>query len=252
MSSRRLAIAAGLVFVLVLLGGCMGFGSATSEERLLESGTYNWDSDADVRIDLGDREYRAVYRLENQSSLRIYQSTRYGTEHPVQIRALQYRYPNGTIVNATEIGVDESRSAVYLDLPAESGQVAFTAPKRSKSFSSPVLVEGSYEVVVPRDYRVDNIVLATVRPGGYETSMQNNRVHIYWDSVTSRSVRVDYYLARDLYLFGGLVIVAAVAGAIGLAYVYRQMLQLRREREELGLNLDIDDDDGRSPPPGMR
>ncbi len=250
MSSRRQTAAIGLV-ALLFLSGCMGFGSATSEERLLESATYDWEPDTDVRIDLGEREYRAVYSLENRSTMRIYQATRYGTEHPVQIRSLQFRYTNGTVINASAIGVEESRSAVYLDLPADDGQVAFTAPKRSKSFSTQVFVEGSYEITVPPGHRVDNIVLGTVRPGGYETERIGDRVHITWEDVTSRSIRVDYYLERDLYLFSGIIVAAVIAGAVGMGYVYRQIKELRRQREELGLDLDVDDD-RRQPPPGMR
>lgn len=253
MSTRRRTFAIGLLVVLLFLSGCMGFGSATSEERLLESATYDWDTETDVRIDLGESEYRSVYSMENRSTMRIYQATRYGTEHPVQIRSLQFRYDNGTVVNASAIGVEESRSAVYLDLPAEDGQVAFTAPKRSKSFSTQVFVEGSYEITVPPGHRVDNIVLGTVRPGGYDTELVGDRVHITWEDVTSRSIRVEYYLERDLYLFAGLVVTAAIAGAIGIGYVYRQVQALRRRREEMGLDLDLDDDDdGRRPPPGMQ
>ncbi len=250
--SRRLLLAILLGVGLIWLSGCTGFGQATSEEGLLADATYDWDTAANVTIDLGEDSYTAVIDIEERSSIRIYQTTRYGTEDPIPIRAVQFRYPNGTVVNATEVGVSESRSAVSLDLPADEGTLAYTAPKRSKHFSTPVFVEGSWEVVVPAGHRVDNMILATVRPGGYDTQVVDDRVHITWEHVSSRTVRVEYYLARDAYLFGGLVIVAAVAGLAGVGYVYRQILALRAKRQEMGLDIDIDDDSGRNPPPGMR
>lgn len=249
--TRRLLLGIGLTIALLALAGCASFGNVTSEEGLSEGATYDWETDANVTIDLREDTYTAVYDIEDRSSIRVYQRTRYGIEDPLAIRSLQFRYPNGTVVEASAFEVSETRSAVHLELPAENGQLAYTAPKRSKQFSTTVFVEGSWEVIVPEGHRVDNMVLATVRPGGYESRLEEDRVHLTWDSVTSRSVRVEYYLARDLYLFVGLIALAAVAGVAGIGYVYRQIQDLRRERRELGLDLEVDEDDDR-PPPGMR
>ena len=248
--NRRLLLAVGVVLVLVGLSGCLGFGGTTSEAGLHEDATYDWETGADVTIDLDGGSYTAVLRLDGHDEIRLYQRTRYGTEHPISVRGVQFQYPNGTVVNASEIDVRETRNSVYVTPPSDEGALAFTGSKQSKRFNVPVFVEGSWEVIVPEDHRVDNVVLATVRPGGYETEMVDDRVHITWSDLDSRTVRVDYYLARDLYLFGGLVAGAAIAGAIGIGYVYRQIHQLRREREELGLDFEIDDEDG--PPPGRR
>lgn len=251
--NRRLLVGLGGIILLIVLAGCTSFGGATSESGLAENTTYDWDTETDVVIDLDEGEYTAVYDIENQSSISIYQSTRYGTEHPIGVRGVQFRYPNGTVVNASAIEVSESRSAVNLDLPAENGQLAFTAPKRSNQFALPVFIEGSYTVKVPEGHRVDNMILATVRPGGYESELVDDRVHLTWADLTSSSLRVEYYLARDLYLFAGLIVTAIFAGGIGIGYVYRQILQLQREREELGLDVDVDDDPTqKGPPPGMR
>lgn len=249
--NSRVLLAIGCAIFLVGLAGCTSFGDVTSEAALLEERTYDWETEADATIDLGGSEYEAVFTIENRSAIRIASQTRYGTEDPIAIRSVQFRYPNDTVVNATEIGVSETRSAVTLDLPAENGQLAYTASKRSKQFSTPVLVEGSWEVIVPEGHRVDNMILSTVRPGGYDTEVVNDRVHITWASVTSSSITVEYYLARDLYLFAGLIVVAVIAGSIGIAYVYRQIQELRRQREEMGLDVDVDDEFGKRPPPGM-
>ena len=243
------------VFVLVVLAGCLGFGGSTTEAGLAQNQTYDWDTDRDVTIDLNESEYRAVYDIENQSQIRIYQSTRYGTEHPIGIRSIQFRHPNDTVVNDSAMGVSESRSSVTVSFPAEEGQFAFTASKRSKQFNLPTFIEGSYEISVPEGFRVDNIVLSTVRPRGYETELVGDRVKIRWDSVTSRSVTVNYYLPRDLYLFSGLIVVVALGGALGASYVWLQIKQLRKRRMELGLDVESEggfDDEREGPPPGMR
>lgn len=247
---RRLVILA--VLAILALGGCTTFGGATSEAGLTEDAGYDWGTEADVEYDLAAGEYTAVYAIENRSSISIYQTTRYGTEDPIGIRAVQFRHPNGTVVNASEIGVSEDRSSVDLDLPADEGQLAFTASKRSKEFVIPVFVEGSHTVKVPADHRVENFVLGTVSPRGYETETVGDRVFVRWGDLASGSIRVEYYLARDVYLFAGLIGMAAIAGVLGIGFVYRQIQQLRREREALGLDVETGDDGGKGPPPGMR
>lgn len=251
MRARRLACLGGLCSLL-LLAGCAGIGSTTSDAALAENATYDWNSSANVSITLEEDEYHAVYEIDNRSSLQVYRSTRYGTDQPIPIRAVQFRYPNGTVVNASNLTVSESRSRVTVRFPADEGQFAFTGHKRSKQFSLPVFIDGSYEVSIPPGHRVDNLVLATVRPRGYETTMVDNRVHVQWEEVASRSITVNYYRGRDLYLLIGLIIVAGIAGAIGITYVWWQIKELRERRREMGLDVDTDDDEfGREPPPGM-
>ncbi len=249
MNRRLLALAA--LLALVTTAGCAGFGSVTDEEGLNEDATYDWDTDSDATITVADGEYRAVYAVENRSTVRLYESTAYGDDNPIDVRAVQFRYPNGTVVGMDEIEVEETRSEVNVHLPAENGQLAFTSDSRSRNFATETFVDGSYEVILPPGYRVDNFVLSTVRPGGYETEIVDDRVHIRWDEMQADAISVRYYLERDVYLFGGLIVIASIGAAIAGAYVYRQMKELRRRREEAGLDVDVEDDD-RKPPPGMR
>lgn len=246
--NRRLLVGIGAFVLLIVLAGCLG---ATSESGLTEDASYDWETDSTVTIDLDEGAYTAVIQIEETEEFRVYQSTRYGTEHPVGVRSVQFRYPNGTVVNASEIGIRETRSSVYIDPPAQNGTIAYTASKQSKEFTSPVLRSGDWEIILPEGHRVDNMILATVRPGGYNEEVIDDRVHLTWDELASGQIRIQYYLARDLYLFGGLILAAGIAGAIGIGYVYRQILNLRRKREELGLDLDMDDEFGRDPPRGM-
>lgn len=250
--NRRLFALLSL-FVLVALAGCSGLGSVTSEEGLREDADYDWNTDADATIDIGDGEYRAVYTIDGRSTVRLYQSTHYGNDQPIDVRALRFRYPDGTVVGVEDenLEVEETRSEVYVHLPAEEGKLAFTSDSRSRNFRTDTFVEGSYEVTLPPGYRVDNFVLATVRPGGYETELVDDRVHIRWEEVTADTISVRYYLERDVRLFGGLVVVASIGAVIGIGYVYRQIQELKRRREEMGLDVTVEDDD-RKPPPGMR
>lgn len=248
--NRRLLALVSLV-ALLFLAGCSGFGSMTSEEGLEEEAEYDWDTDADGTIEITDGEYEAIYTVENQSTIRLYESTRYGDDNPIDVRAVQFRHPDGTVVGADEIEIEETRSEVYVHLPAEDGQFAFTSDSQSRNFATEAFVDGSYEVILPPGYRVDNFVLANVRPSGFETELVDDQVHIQWEEMDANAIAVRYYMERDVYLFGGLIVVASLGAAIAGAYVYRQMQELQRKREEAGLDVDIEDDDG-GPPPGMR
>lgn len=247
--NRRLLAVLSLV-ALLFLAGCAGFGSVTSEEGLEEDADYDWDTDADATIEVTDGEYEAVYTVEDRETVRLHQSTRYGDDNPIDVRAVQFRYPDGTVVGMDEIEVEETRSEVYVHLPAENGQLAFTSDSQTRNFATDTFVDGSYEVILPPGYRVDNFVLANIRPGGHETEVVDDQVHITWDEMDADAISVRYYLERDVYLFGGLIVVASIGAAIAGAYVYRQIQELQRQREEAGLDVDIEDDDG-GPPPGM-
>lgn len=250
--NRRLLATISLL-ALVVVAGCAGFGSGTSEEGLREDADYGWNTSTDAKITVEDGEYRAVYSIENRSTVRLYESTAYGNDRPIDVRAVQFRYPNGTVVGMDEIEVEETRSEVYVHLPAAEGQLAFSSDSQSRNLGTRTVVDGSYEVVLPQGYRTENFVLGNVRPGSYESTIDDqDRVHIRWDEVNADTIAVRYYLERDVYLFGGIIVIASIGALIGLSYVYRQIQELRRRREEMGLDIDIEDDDSDGPPPGMR
>jgi hypothetical protein len=69
--------------------------------------------------------------------------------------------------------------------------------------------------------------------------------------VTSRGISVQYYLQRDIPIFGAIAGISLVIGLGGAYYYKRQIDRLREVREEMGLDVDVEEkDDG--PPPGMR
>jgi len=67
-------------------------------------------------------------------------------------------------------------------------------------------------------------------------------------------LRLRYYLERDLYIFGGVALVAVVVGTAGTVYYWRQLQAVRRRRQEAGIDIEMDEDDDprdRGPPPGQ-
>ena len=258
--NRRLLLAFAAVALLALTAGCSGVfgGGEISEEKLRGDGAanYEWNGSTDARINITGGEYRAVYDLENRSKVELFERESLGEKTPVEVGTVRFRYPNGTVVTLGQDHVEKKKSKTVIDLPAEDGQLAYTAPHRGKSFSIPTYVEGSYEVVLPKGMRVGNVLLSQVRPNDYTTEgpegTPDGRVHIVWAGVKADNVVVRYYLARDLTIFAGIIGAGILISLLGLAYFRFQIRQLERQREEMGLNVDTNDDEfDQGPPPGM-
>lgn len=252
---NRQALALVFVGLFAVSAGCLGaFGPGNvDEEALAEEHSYDWDTDAQVTINVTGGQYHAVYDIRNRSELAVYTRDGLGTERPLELSALQFQYPNGTVTGIAASRVETTRDRTVIDLPTRKGKLAFTAPTPGqKRFSTPTYIEGSYEVILPPNMRVDFVPLAQVQPNGYRTELQGDRVHIHWDDVESDAVVVSYYLQRDLWIFAGIIALLVVIGAGGLAYYVFQIRQLEQRRKEAGLNVDTGDDGGRGPPPGMR
>lgn len=253
---KRLVLAIGLLALLAASAGCtsvLGPGSI-SDEKLGRNATYDWNSGQDVTYNVTSHEYQAVYTLDGKGTLEIHQEESFGEEAPVEISAVQFRYPNGTVVKANHITVKKTKSSTIIKPPQGHGKLAYTASRQGKTFYVPTyLKDKTYEVIIPQGMRVDTFLLSDVNPGSSETVMLDGREHVIWsEPVKSDSISVRYYLARDKWIFAGIVGVALLIGMIGLTYYRYQIRQLERQREEMGLNVDISDDDmGNGPPPGM-
>lgn len=249
---RRLLLAVGVLAVLAALAGCstiLGPGEP-SAENIGQNATYDWDTSANVTVNVTGSEYTAVYAVENRTAVELYRRDALGTENPLDIRGVKFQYPNGTVENITVENVSLTRNRAVVTLPARDGQLAFTSPRTGKSWASPTFVDGTYDVTLPPGARVSVPILAQVSPGEYTTDLSNDRVTLHWENVDTRSVSVRWYLARDLWLFGGLLGVGILVGAGGLLYYLRQIRSLERKREEVGLDVDTGDDRD-DPPPGM-
>lgn len=242
---RRQVLAFVLLGLLTVSAGCTGiFGpGSVDEEALSQDFQYDWDTDAKVTINVTGEEYHAVYDLQNRSQL-VVNTRDFTGEQPLDVAALQYRYPNGTVTKIPASAVEKRRESTVITLPAREGKVAFTAPAGGKQVRVPTFVEGSYEMILPPNMRVDAPVLSQIRPGADERTIENSRVHIYWDNVEANAVSVSYYLARDLWIFGGVIALLVLVGAGGLGYYVLQIRQLERRREEVGLDVENDGGDG--------
>ena len=255
--NRRLVLGVVALAALLTLAGCssiLGPGEPDAE-ALGKNVTYDWETDANATFDINDTRYEAVYRVENRSYLELYDRDALGTESPLEIEGLKFQFENGTVRNLTAEDVELSRKRMTVSFPGEnvSGKVAFSAPRNGKSFALPTFLSGSYEVTLPESARVSVPILAQVSPGGYDSTLRNDRVTLTWDDVEQRSLSIRWYLERDLWIFGGLVILALLIGTGGTLYYLRQIRQLENRREEVGLDVDTGDDlDDDGPPPGMR
>ncbi|SIR07777.1 hypothetical protein SAMN05421858_1338 [Haladaptatus litoreus] len=256
--NRRLVLAFGLFAVLAASAGCTSiFGSGSiSDERLGQEASYDWETNQNVTYNVTSDQYQAIYKMDEKTTLEIYQEETLGEHGPVEISSVQFQYPNDTVVGHDQIRVKKTKEQTIITPPQSEGKLAYTAPRQGKTFAVPThLNDQTYEVIIPKGMRVDMFLLSDVRPGSYTSEMQDERVHVVWDEpVSADSISVRYYLARDKFLFGGVVGIALVAGLIGLAYFRMQIRELEQKREEMGLNADISDDDfgGGGPPPGMQ
>ncbi|MCO8243934.1 MULTISPECIES: DUF5803 family protein [unclassified Haladaptatus] len=253
---KRFVLAFALLALLAASAGCSSvFGPGDiSQQQLNKNATYDWKTSEDVTYNVTSGQYQAVYNLDKKDTLEIHQEESFGEEAPVEISGVQFQYPNGTVVGADQISVHKTKSSTIIRPPKGPGKLAYTVSRQGKTFYVPTYLEDrTYEVTIPRGMRVDTFLLSDVRPGSYETSMQDGREHIVWSQpVKSDSISVRYYLVRDKWIFAGIVALALLVGFGGLAYYRYQIRQLERQREEMGLNMDISDDDmGDGPPPGM-
>jgi hypothetical protein len=264
----RRATALLAVALLVITAGCAGgFTGSLSEEQLGEEPAepYQWDTDTDVHIVVTeDATFRAVYDIRtNDSEMEVYRRDGFGGTNAIPVRAVRYRYPNGTVINGTEFddyggSIEQTNDAVIVEFPHEqdnwdneTAQFAFTSESTPKRFSLPAFREGSYEVVLPPNRSIDFFLFGNVVPRGYNQTQVESQEHIRWDEVTSRSVVVQFYLERDLYIFGGVFGLLGVVALAGVLYYRRQIEALHERREEVDVESEPDEEFRDDPPPGM-
>ncbi|KAB1196593.1 MULTISPECIES: DUF5803 family protein [Haloferax] len=252
--NRRLLVGIVGLALLLVTAGCLGGTSSVSDDRLDTdpAESYRWAADTDAHITVQENgRFRAVYDV-NESSLELYRFDGFGSRTPLQVESLRYRYANGTVINGSELkarggSVTQNRRVTNVTLPADAnsdGKVAFTSSSTPKRFSLPVFVEGSYEVVLPPDRRVNFPIFGSVRPSGYDTEIVDDQLHITWPNVSDGSIVVQFYLQRDLGIFAAIAAISILVGGAGILYYRRQVEELQRRREELGL--DVEGGDGKN------
>lgn len=252
--NRRLALAVIAVALLAASAGCLNYiqqGGEPDDEVLDREPAepYEWETDRDGHLSLHTAdEVQAVYRVDEGQTLRLYQSTGLGTEGPLDIAAVRFQDEDGTELTGTELrdsedgDIDQTPEEVFVTAPAD-GRLAFSAGATPRRLSLPVFVEGSYEVVLPEDYRMDFFLFGNANPRGAQTEIIDNRVHITWDEVTHGPIVAQYYLERDLYIFAGAVVILSVIASGGLYYYRRQIDRLHDVRVSMGLDVEDDDEE---------
>lgn len=258
--NRRLVLAGVVVALLTITAGCSAlpfFGDDSfSKERLDEEppgGDYAWnETDAKVTIWVLDGQFKAIYDLNGTEQLELFRRD-FRSKYPLGIRAVQFRYPNGTVINGSQLSIRKKNNNAVVTLPDANGSVALTADAENKHFRLPNYLAGSYEVVLPENMRIGIPIVGDVSPGGATVSQDDQgRVHIHWDDA-SANIAIRYYLQRDIYIFGGVLLLIFLLGGGGALYRYWQIQSLREVREEVGLDVDTEDDEfDRGPPPGMQ
>jgi len=234
---RKLWVALA-VAALAVTAGCTGAGGGPSDEQLAQDATYDWDRETDVRVNVTGGEYTVVAAVDNQSEVRLARSDGFGGRNPLAVSAVKFRYPNGTTVEAEQIDVSTANSRTVVEFPADEGTFAYTASAGGRQVTVPLGFEGSHELVLPAGMRVSFPVFGVVEPAGFERTVEDDRVHVRWDSLDGGTIDAKYYLERDLFLFGGTVGVLALVAALGVVYHRLRIRRLEDEREEAGLDLE--------------
>jgi hypothetical protein len=272
--NRRLLAALALVGVLGL-AGCATFigGGADDPEALSADAEYDFDTDSDAFITVHEDTYTAVYNVSekaagDEGTIELWQTNALTVENPLEVSAMQFRHPNGTIVRFVDgdamviredgtreptdgLAVNTTRRRTIVHLPAEEGQLAFTVEKTGKELTLRPPIHGSYEIALPPETDTSIPLLSRVRPPNDDREVVGDRIHLRWEDVETSILTVRWYLDRDLWLFGGLAAIAGIVGVVGAVYYYWQIRRARRRREQEGIDIDREDDrDG--PPPGLR
>lgn len=236
------------VALLAVTAGCVGaFSGSLSEEELdaEPAEPYEWDAETTGHITVTeDATFRAVYEIPtNQSEMRLYRSDRFGGTNPIPLRSVRYQYPNGTVITAAEFeahggSIERTNDEVLVVFPHdeadwdnETAQFAFTSDSTPKRFTLPAFQEGSYELVLPPNRSVEFFLFGNVIPRDHERTVTDHRTHIYWDHISSGTIVVQFYLQRDLYIFGGFFGLAGLAAIAGILYYRRQIEELEQRRE---------------------
>ncbi|MFB6147103.1 MAG: DUF5803 family protein [Halobacteriaceae archaeon] len=240
-TGRRRAIVLA-VAALALTAGCAGFGGGIDRSALDDPASYDWNRSANATYDvMKDKSFSAILEINNRSQVQLYRHGEFRGDRPVTPAALRFRYPNGTVVNASAITVSIRNSRTVVEPPARHGKLAFTGDAATKHFGIRVTVRGSHEVILPPNMRVGVFLFGSVDPGGYQRTIRNDRVHLRWADLDNGAISVRYYLERDFYLFSALVAFLLAAAVVGVALFQLEIRRLRSRREDVALDVDQED-----------
>ncbi|MFW5922335.1 MAG: DUF5803 family protein [Halodesulfurarchaeum sp.] len=234
---RTLAVLA--VGSLLLLAGCLG-GGAVDEQALEEPASYEWNTSDDASVTVEGDTYQAVLSMNDRTNVSLYGPGEFGGETALSVRAVKYRYSNGTVVNASALDVSEVGERTVIAVPQRGGQLGYTASVLSNELFIPVAINGSYAVTLPPGASVGAPIIGGARPGGYDVEQTGDRTTLRWENPDTSVLSVDYYQERNLYIFGAFLGIAGVIAGAGLLYFRAQIRTLAARRGAVGPD-DLDD-----------
>lgn len=238
---RRRLLAVGTLALLAALAGCTGplGGGGLDTSKADQDADYDWDTSANATLTVENDRVLAVYRVENRSTLELYGFRRFGNERPLDPVAVRFRYPNGTVVGPEAMTFSTANSRTVVQLPASEGHLGVTLPKTGKRVRTPVVVEGSHEVILPENAMVQYFLLGRVAPPADERAeTADGHVLLRWQEVSGERIVVEYYLERDLFIFAVVLSIASVGVLGGLVFFWLQLRTLRERREQVAWDED--------------
>lgn len=244
-----------LLVLFTVSAGCSGINPLNGGDETKPSDvSYDWNTSANASLDLGTDRYRSVYTLSKADprTFSVYEEDIVAGEKSIEVEALKYRYPNGTVISTNDskrFNVSEEKSKTDIHLPGKGGQVAFITDKERRSLTIPVFLKSedndeesvnrSYEVTLPPNMEVGVPFLGRVTPENDEKNTVDGRTQLRWNTVSGDTISIRYYLHRDMLMLGGVLGIGLLVGLGGLGYYLVQIRSLKRVREEI----EIEDDE---------
>ncbi len=195
---------------------------------------YRWNTNASASVNITDGTYQTVLTLENRTNVSLFGPGEFGGKAALPVEAVAYRYPNGTVANASVLSVEEIDERTVISAPEPGGQVAYTAQVRSSELYLSVAVNGTHAVTLPPGAEIGFPIIGGATPRGYTVERGADRLTVTWENPDSQLVTVDYYQERNLYLFGFLIAGALLVAAGGFLYFRSQLRVLAARRGDLG------------------
>jgi len=227
---RLLAVLA--VVGLAITAGCLGTGTL-DDAALNEPANYDWNTTHDATVTIDNGSYRAVLTLHNQQNVSLFGPGEFGGQSALPVSAVQYRYPNGTVLNASSLTVEEKDERTVIEAPTTSGKMAYTGEIRSSSLYLSVAVNGSHAVTLPPGTDVRAPVVGQATPRNYEMVSDTDRHTLIWENPETEVISVDYYSERNLYIFVGVLGIGTVIAGAGVLYFRRQLAELAARRGQM-------------------
>lgn len=227
---RLLAVIA--VVGLAITAGCLGPG-AVEEAALKEPASYDWNTSHEATITIDNGSYQAVLSLQNQRNVSLFGPGGFGGEAALPVSAVQYRYPNGTVLNASSLTVKEQDERTVIEAPTDEGQIAYTGAIRSSTLFLSVAVNGTHAVRLPAGTDVRAPIVGQANPRNYDVASDSDRLTLVWENPDTEVISVDYYSERNLYIFAGLLAIGAAIAGGGVLYFRRQLTELATKRGEM-------------------